>query len=597
MVNIQTVDLALRGITLPNDRVGMVIAQPFVSLTPHEPYVCAAPAKAEQMAALSNTLAVARAPVHGAPITHFTVFPEYSIPGVDGITLIDAALHDPSWPSGSIVIGGTDGMSKADFALLTGQPNTFFDAQYNALNTIGSNQWINCGVTWVKGANGTVERWLQPKLHPAWPEQNINCQDMFRGQSVFMFKGPLTNGTLFRFSTLVCFDWIATVGTQKAWRWVTQELQKQATQAQAELSLSWFFVIQNNRRPSDHTFLNEVGSFFDQTAFPTVRRERACLVFANTAGRNVPGRASFFGSTSLVFTRQTLFADPTCSPTFSNGGERFRSSPLLSAYRDVLFRENGACIHSFALVNPDSLNAGAAGRTIALERAFVFPLNGTVDPRTPGTAVPACVKWLNDELDAVPSLAGLYPNVALSGAAGTAHQQSVEALRSISAQSTTHAVALAACQSSARHADEWSARESEAVEHLVHTLAILGVGFPQPVVGADPAHAAIGMNGRKVDLLAIRGSTHEACINHSKTFVSRPRRQVLLISRDCDNTPWRRKFGSFLETEPSQLGQERRFVDPQAGTMHLGYEKLLQIYRDSPTPAAAKEAIYAELAA
>ena len=575
----------------------MVIAQPFLTLTPNEPFVCSATQKAAQLAAVGETLAIARARHHGAPATHFTVFPEYSIPGVEGVALIQAAVTAAEWPIGSVVIGGTDALSKTEFAALAEQPNTYFDSEHNSLDGIGTNQWLNCGITWVKGADGTVERWLQPKLHPAWPEQNINFQDMYRGHSVFLFKGPFANGTLYRFSSLVCFDWIATIGNQKAWRWVVQNLNQEAAQAQAEYSLSWFFVIQHNRRPSDNTFLNEVAAFFDQTAFPSVHRQGACLIFANTAGKAGPGRSDLFGSTSLIFTRQTLFSDATSLPTFSNGGERFRSSTLLAAYRDVYFRERGACVHSFAQVNPSSITAGAAGRTIALDRPFVFPLNGTADPRAPRAAVPACVKWLNDTLDEVQSLAARYPAATLAAPAEAAHRHSIQSLRGITSKSAAHTVKLATAEATAKHADEWDAREAEAVEHFTHTLTILDIGYPHPTVGADPAHATIEINGQSVDLFAIRGSSHEACIEHSKSFVPRTSRQILLISRDRDNTPWRKRLGSILQPEPAKLGEERRFVDPQGGTLHLGYERLLQIFRDSSDAGAVQEAVNAELAA
>lgn len=597
MIRVETIDLAPRCITLPSDRVGMVIAQPYLSLTTNEPYRCTPMAKPGQLAVLTKTLAVARAAHHGAPKTHFTIFPEYSIPGLDGIALIDAALIAEDWPTGTIVIGGTDALSKADFATLAGAANTHLDTEQNGLDRIKASEWINCGITWIKAGDGTVERWLQPKLSRAWPEQDVSYQDMFLGRSVFTFKGPLDNGTLYRFSTLVCFDWIATIAYQKAWRWVIEDLQRQAVQAQAELSLSWLFVIQCNRKPSDKDFLNEVSGFFDQTTFPTVRRERACLVFANSAGKAGLGRADLYGCTSLVFSRQTLFRDPTCHATFSNGGERFRSSPLLSAYLDVLFRERGACIHSFSQINPNSLNAGAAGKTIALDRAFVFPLNSIVDPRAPAEAVPACIKWLNDELDAIPSLSVLYPAVMLAGQVAAVHEQSIAGLRAIPAQSADHAVKLAAKESKAKHADEWDRTEAEAVEHLVHTLDIVGLGFPNPAVGADPAHATVVMNTQTVDLLAIRGNTHERCIEHSRAFLPLPRRQVLLVSRDRDNTRWQRKFGSILEPDTPQLGQERKITDPQGGFLHLGYQKLLDIFRNSLTPAQVQGAINAELAA
>ena len=598
MIHIKTVDLSPRGVTLPSDRVGMVIAQPYLSLTATEPYRCTPGAKARHLAVLTDTLAVARAAPHRAPKTHFTIFPEYSIPGLDGIAHVDTALGAADWPNGTIVIGGTDALSKADFVTLAGAEGTHLDVSHNGLARIAQNEWINCAVTWVKAADGTVERWLQPKLHPAWPEQNIQCQDMFRGASVFMFKGPLDNDTHYRFCSLVCFDWIATEDSQKVWWWVMEDLRKQAAQSQAELSLSWLFVIECNRKPSDNTFLTEVTGFFDQTILRNVRRDRACLVFANSAGKAKPSRADLYGSTSLVFSRQTLFADPKCHPTFCNGGLRFRSSTLLSAHRDVLFRERGACMHSFLQVNPNSLNAGAAGKAIALENAFVFPLDGTTDPRAPRAAVPACIKWLNDELDHLASLSAQYPTVALAAQADTTHQQSVLALRGISPQSATHAVKLAAKESNPDHdADDWDRTEAEAVEHLVHTLDIIGLGFPQTTVGADPAHATVVMNNQMVDMLAIRGNTHEACIEHSKGFLPQPRRQVLLISRDRDNTHWPRTFGSFLQPKGVQFGEERNFTDPNSGWLHLGYHKLLDIFRNSATAAAVQEGINAELAA
>jgi hypothetical protein len=594
-IHTETVDLSSRGIVLPADRVGMVMAQPYLSLTEAEPYRCAEESKQQQLAVLTDTLAVARAAHHGVSKTHFTVFPEYCIPGPAGIALVDTAIRTPDWPNGTIVIAGTDALSKSDFEVLATTPDTHLDSSHNALARIGQNEWINCGVIWVKAADGTVERWLQPKLAPAWPEQRVLYQNMFHGKSVFGFKGMLENGTQYRFSSLVCFDWVATVNNIKAWRWVLDDLHRQADAAQAELSLTWFFVIQCNRKPSDDSFLNEVAAFFDQTTLPNVRRDRACLVFANSAGKRAPGRADLFGCTSLVFSPQTLFADHKYHPTFCNGGARFRSSTLLSAYRDVLFRERGACVHSFAQVNPNSLIAGSTGKTIALQNAFVFPLNGTTDPRAPAAMVPADVKWLNDELDELPCLAARYSNAALASQVDASHQQSVAALRAISPKAVTRTVKLAAEESEAAHADDWDNIEAEALEHVVHTLDIIGIGCPAMTVEVDSAHAAFSINSKTVDVLAIRGASHERCIEHSICFSPHPQHQVLLVSRDRDNTPWLRRFGSILQPEIPRLGQERKITDPASGSLHLGYERLLDIFRNSTTAAAVKEAIYAEL--
>ena len=118
MVHIETIDLSPRNITLPRDRVGMVIAQPYlplVSLTAAEPYQCTRQARPQQLALLAETLAVARDARHGAGKTHFTVFPEYCIPGLDGIALVEAALRAVDWPSGTVVIGGTDALTQVQY--------------------------------------------------------------------------------------------------------------------------------------------------------------------------------------------------------------------------------------------------------------------------------------------------------------------------------------------------------------------------------------------------------------------------------------------------------------------------------------------------
>lgn len=596
MINVETIDLTGRGIILPSDRVGMVIAQPYVDLSATEPFQCKPGAKAGELIVLAETLDVARGVSHGAPKTHFTVFPEYSIPGLDGVALIDNAIHDANWPTGTIIIGGTDGISKTDFATLAAAPNTHLDTQHNDVNRIEAHEWINCCITWIKAADGTVERWLQPKLSRARPEQNVPCRDMFLGKSVFTFKGQLENRSYYHFSTLVCFDWIATVDGKKPWRWLVDDLQRQAEQVQAELSLTWLFVIQRNQKPSHPTFLSEVGNFFDQNTAPNVHRNNTCLVFANNAGQPVPARTVEFGYTGLMFSPNPQFDRPACRPTFCMGGQHFRFNTLLDPYQDVLFRERGACIHSFTQMNPRSLTVGAAGRTLPIDRPYVFPLNGAVDKRVPAAPVPACIKWFNDELDALDGLGSQYSTKPLAGQADTSHRQSVAGLRAIPDSSVLNTMKLAAKESKAKHPDEWGGTETEALQHVLDTIDIIGIGFPNPRVGADPAHATADMNGHMVDLLFIRGSTHEGCIDHAKTFPLLSGRQVLLVSRDRDNTPWKKKYGSILELATPQLGQERRITDPQAGMLHLGYEKLLNIFLNSLTPATLQGMINAELA-
>ena len=591
---------------LPSQSVGMVIAQPYLpdsSLTLAEPYQCTMQAKTKQLAALGKTLEVARAAQHGASKTHFTIFPEYSIPGLDGIALIETALNDTNWPNGTVVIGGTDGLTQPQYVQLLQGPTTHVDLARNNGNLVQPSQWVNCAITWVKGEDGRLERWIQPKLHPALAEMNTSHQHMFCGKSVFLFKGYRENGELYQFGTLICFDWIANIAGKTPCQWILDNLHQQANGAQ--LPITWLFIIQRNPKPSDNTFLKGVEDFFNQTKFPNAIRERACLVFANTAGKAVPGRTDEFGGCSVIASPQSIFLKEFFVPTYSKGGRRFRdSSNLLAGYKDAFFRERGACIHSFALLNPGSLIAGPAGRKLIIEEAFEFPMPGGTDPRTPAAQVSACIKWLNDELDLLPRLAASYPTVALAGQSNILHDQIVTALRMISPQSADHSVKLAAAtdqnkdKTENRNADEWDNTETEALENLVNTLNIIGLGFSVPTVDANPAHATVVINGQTVDILAIRGLTHEMCHSHIKNFYQiLPRRNAIFISRDKDNNHWQKKFGSFLEHTTPQLGQDRDITDPAGGLLHLGYRRLLDIFISSSTSTDVHGAINATLAA
>ena len=599
MVQIETVDLSTRGVQLPSDRVGMVVAQPHLprsSLTAQEPYQYTDQARPTQLDMIARTLEISQAAPHRVAKTHFTVFPEYSIPGTEGIALVDATLSEENWPRGTIVIGGTDGLTKDAYEGLLQAPATHVDVNHNAAALVPAGQWVNCLITWVKTADGQVERWIQPKLRPAWEQADVCHQHMFHGGSVYLFKGVLDNNQPYRFGTLVCFDWIVSIGIKTPCQWLLEALQRQAGEGQ--LPLSWLFVIQHNKKPSHKEFLKRASDLFDQTQFPNALRERTCLIFANTAGAPRPGRVAEFGASSLVLSPQSLFVSPACAPTFANGGKRFRDgSDLLPPCKDVFFRERGACIHSFAQINPGSVVAGAAGRTVAVDEAYVWPTMGVPEPRAPGAPVPAPVKWLNDELDAISSLSASYSTAPLAAQIDVAHSRNVSALRQISSQATTDAIKLSAQESAVQHADDWDKIEAEGLTHLVHTLDIVTVNAPPTLVGGDYAHAVVEIGSTPIDLVAIRGTSHESCIEHSMAYRSGSTRQSLLVSRDPDNTLWCRRFGNFLDVEEAKLGDEKRITDPSSGSVHLGYQNLLDIFRNSATVVEIERGISAQLAA
>jgi hypothetical protein len=596
MVNIENVDLRTRGVDLPSDRVGVVVAQPFLSLTPKEPFVCTRETAAAQLATIRKTLDIARARPHGQPKTHFTIFPEYSIPGLSGVAAVDAALGVADWPNGTLVIGGLTALTRDEYAVLVAMPNTAMNAAANGVDHVKAIDWLNCSIVWVKGANGAVEKWVQPKIYPAWTEQKVHYKNMFHGGSIFIFRGRLENGALYRFSTLICFDWIATVDKGLLWRQVLEDLAKQAEAAEAEYSLSWFFIIQHNEKPNHDAFLSQIPPFFDERSLPTVRRDRACVVFANTAGKPIPGKTDVYGGTSLVFSANTNFTKAECSPTFASGGPRFRNnSTILNPYYDVVFRERGACILSFVQVNPGAVATGPANRTIAVETAELFPIGATVDPRVPSAAVPASVKWLNDQLDDLPGVSAIFSTAALKANAAAAHDPMVTALRTTDAPAIADALALAT-DVGVKDADAWDVAEAAALSLLVNAMEILAIGFASQPMTAGAPLSTIAIGGHTLAVVTVKGRSHQSCLEHAAVNLPNTQHQCLLITKDQENTPWDRKEENFLKGDAPHLGMENKITDPNSNALHLSYQELLTVYRGAKTVNALQEAIHAKLA-
>ncbi len=89
----------------------MAYMQPFVELTGTEPYKWQQTKKNQQLERISRFMNIAKQ-YDGNGKTHFTVLPEYSIPGLEGVERINQVLTDPSWCSETVVIGGVDRLSK-----------------------------------------------------------------------------------------------------------------------------------------------------------------------------------------------------------------------------------------------------------------------------------------------------------------------------------------------------------------------------------------------------------------------------------------------------------------------------------------------------
>jgi len=596
MVAVVEVDLDALGVRFPRGEVAMVIAQPHVVFVAQEPFTWAPAERQRALQCIDETLAVSRGCAHGAQKTHFTVFPECTVPGLDGVDRIVTAMLSAEWPSETVVIGGVDGLTKHQFAELVQKPNTTYDEVENRLDQIKAHQWVNCVVTWAKLPTGEVHCWVQPKLSPAWIELDVEYMSMYQGRSIYVFKGIHSNADVpYQFATLLCFDWIGSMGAKRMWEWLLEGIATRAGQLGGILPLTWLFVAQCNPAPSHASFMSQVGPFFDPGQYPRVTRDETCLVMANVAGKKTPGKADRYGQSAVIVT-QSRFSRPECAPTYGNGGAPQRGAGILENFRDAVFRERGACIHSFLVTHPSTLPPGSAGRRFALREPAVHPLEGVNDPRAPGYAVPAVVKWMNDELDEPSkSLATKYAQLPLAAEAEAAHQRTVDELRKLEADALGKTVNFACLTASKGTPDEWKDGEGNAVKHLLHTFSILNVAQYPTTFHGSGAQATIMKGETSLEVVAVIGASHEDCDKHVLNCLPAHKGQLVVVSRDEDNTPWDPRFKSIYDQVPDEPSTEAKFTQPTSAIIRVGYHDLLDAYRSAANQAELKEALDAKL--
>jgi hypothetical protein len=274
------------------------------------------------------------------------------------------------------------------------------------------------------------------------------------------------------FFSLVCFDWIGAVDHENVREQVLAAIDQHA---EPELALSWVFVIEHNEKPSHNQFLGGTAQFLqERNRYPRVRRERACIVFANTAGRSTRGRVKDYGQSSLIFPPDAPFDVKGCHPTYSGASQRCRGTDGLDRCIDVFFREGGACIYSFSQYVTHTMNVGVAGRSLPLKRANVHAIvPDPADPRSPGTGVPASVKWLNDQLDDLPSPEKHLGGSTIADSMPVAHQTNAAAVRQIDGAQIESRMATVTCPSfntkPPQSVDFWDIAKAAALDHLRST--------------------------------------------------------------------------------------------------------------------------------
>ena len=515
-----------------------------------------------QMNAIQRTLELSR-PVSGQVGSTFTLFPEYTIPGVGGAQLIDDSVRDPGWQNGSVVIGGVHGLGKDEYRELC-ESLTAEVLPVNAPDAVGNDQWVNCCATWIKDDQGEVKVWVQPKIKPSKPE--IEIGGMFCGSGIYLFRGRYQQGGFpCYWITLICFDWIAS-GPTPVLDTILQTLDEQQSKLDEAggLPLHFVFVIQHNKKPNHEVFLRNTASLLTDARFPWVERSNTVILHANTAGSLVPKRGGDYGFTACVFSPRNTFMDGCRLPTVcQKWAKKLRNRNDLGACSDVVFREMGACVHRFSLRVPKFVTATVGDRTLPLDRAEVFSTEASAepDPRLSGQPVPAEIKWLNDSLDELQHFSERVMCQKPLEAAAIAFEADLQSqVRDVGLKNAaSRIVTWSTCPEGQQEEDEhdadpdlWGQRQTDGFEHVCHSLTGLGLAYDVKLDQGAP-HGVLQSKDSSslIRVVTIRGDDHVTCRQYFDRRIRKTLNDpILIVSRDHDNsTPTPEEFRKYFEPE------------------------------------------------
>ncbi len=543
MLAIEPVQL---GVSLPTDSISFVFMHPFLNISGSEPHKWLEQEKDLQITRIQRCLDISTCSGDPTQKTLFTVFPEYGIPGLEGVAKIQTCLEDDNWRTGTIVIGGIDGLTKEEYANLCQSPLTSVSDR-NRPEIVNNGQSLNCMMVWAvtedQAGKRITRRWVQPKLCPSGLEEQSHSQHMFEGQAVNIYECKLEDGRTFRFFCLLCYDWVAPLNSG-----IVEILSK--------LNDSWsgadpkvihlVFVLQHNNKPNHASFLSTVVTYFNEQVNTFVSRTDSILAFVNTAGSPSPGYVDSYGFSSLVYSPNLNSSMKACPPSYAIQTQRLRHSDSLQTCRDILFRENGACIHSFQAFQPRFLIPfPAQTRRLPLGQVSVHGIDTDAqDPRTPGGPVAAIVKWVNDKLDLVKCLDSA--SQPIKDLLLQKQEAVIQQLRSCDYGKLNKIMAFAdnferepGCEDDEawlQTIDQWLEQEEDNLLTLVHALSLVTCTGNVEIDGVTQAYML--RDSDIIDLIVISGPTHRENLERvDAIYPGYQGRKALIISRDRNDSP------------------------------------------------------------
>jgi hypothetical protein len=131
---------------------------------------------------------------------------------------------------------------------------------------------------------------------------------------------------------------------------------------------------------------------------------------------------------------------------------------------------------------------------------------------------------------------------------------------------------------------------------MVHTLDIVRIAFPNLDLAATEAHGTTTVKQQVVDVLAVRGEFHDACLAHANRIPRPARHKLLLVSRDHLNHKLHLKEGKLYSRSGMQPGHETNYTDVESGLTHIGFADLLETFESVTTRQELEESLSAKVA-
>ena len=98
-----------------------------------------------------------------------------------------------------------------------------------------------------------------------------------------------------------------------------------------------------------------------------------------------------------------------------------------------------------------------------------------------------------------------------------------------------------------------------------------------------------------LEVIAVVGASHEDCDKHVLNCLPAHKGQLVVVSRDEDNTPWDPRFKSIYDQVPDEPSTEAKFTQPTSAIIRVGYHDVLDAFRNAANQAELKEALDAKL--